>query len=232
MAKIGNHEFPEMSIDEAIRAAKILVDDFQGKPNDINNFAEAMGHKSANSGAFFYKVADLRRYGLVESRGDIQATNLAKMIVHPKNNSELQSSINQMIENADAWIILYKRLKTKSPTLEQFRTQLMDITNDREKASKEADRIRKLYIDVILRYKKDEGDSSSDEGNESISSPNQSTTKEPRIGNNMIEAKSGSVYISIPKNKSSIHIARKLLDILELQVEDTADPESTIENSS
>ena len=106
MGKIGNYEYPELSVAEAIKIAEILVKDFQGKAVDLDNFAKAIGHKTYNSGSFYNKLADMRKYGLMDKK-EVEATELSQIIANPKDTNERQQAINKIISN----ITLFERLK-------------------------------------------------------------------------------------------------------------------------
>ncbi|MBS3080931.1 hypothetical protein J4221_05645 [Candidatus Pacearchaeota archaeon] len=208
MGKIGNYEYPELSISEALKIAEILVKDFQGKASDLDNFAKAIGHKTYNSGSFYNKLADMRRYGLMDKK-EVEATELSKIIAHPKDNAERQQAINKAITNITLFERLKERLKTKNPALEQFRTQLIEVTQDRNKTSNDAEKIRKIYIEAL---------SNINENIELNKEINTDRTKRENKGN-MISANIGDVLIEMPKDKRYIKIAENLLQNLKAQIE-------------
>jgi uncharacterized tellurite resistance protein B-like protein len=212
MGKIGSYEYPELSVSEAIRVAEILVKDFQAKAGDLDNFAKAIGHKTYNSGSFYYKLADMRKYGLMDKR-EVEATPLAEIIANPKDTSEKQGAINKMISNISLFEKLKERLKTKNPALEQFRTQLIEVSQDRTKASKEAEKIRKIYIEAMSYTNENIEEIKNDDEKE-----NKSKQKRTQ-SDNMISANSGEVYIEMPKDKRYLKVVENLLSNLKLQLE-------------
>ncbi len=146
MGKIGNYDYPETRIEECLRIAKVLVNEFPNGVNDINAFATAIGHKSANSGGYLVKIADVRKYNLMDKR-IYKATHLADIIANPKNNSEKDDALNKMVFGVSLFKLLNDRLRTKSPTVEQLKTQLIDLTSDRNTASKDSEKIEKfIYL--------------------------------------------------------------------------------------
>lgn len=154
MGKIGSYEYPETKVGECLRVAKILVKEFGKKADNPDAFASGIGHKTANSGAFLFKIGDVRKFNLMDKR-EYKATNLAEILSDPKNGAEENEALKKMIFGVSLFKILYDKLRTTSPTVEQTRTQLMEITGDRNKSSKEAEKIRKIYISAMT-YIRDE----------------------------------------------------------------------------
>jgi hypothetical protein len=73
--------FPQMTLKDAVDA--IVVAGQNGPSHSVDAFAAYMGHQTTNSGAFKYKLAALRDYGLI-SRGDrerVTITELAQELV-------------------------------------------------------------------------------------------------------------------------------------------------------
>jgi hypothetical protein len=73
--------FPQMTVKDAVDA--IVVAGQNGPSHSVDAFAAYMGHQTTNSGAFKYKLAALRDYGLI-SRGDrerVTLTELAEKLV-------------------------------------------------------------------------------------------------------------------------------------------------------
>jgi hypothetical protein len=66
--------FPQLTLQEAVDA--IVVAGQNGASHSLDAFAAYMGHQTANSGAFRYKLAALRDYGLL-SRGDRERVSLS-----------------------------------------------------------------------------------------------------------------------------------------------------------
>lgn len=206
MGKIGTYEYPEISVEETIKIAELLVNEFHKKVSDVNVFAERVGHKSSSSGTFLVKMGDVRKYGIMEKR-DYQATKRAEILANPTTPQEKNQETKDMILGVPLFEKLNSRLKTKSPTLEQFRTQLIEVTNDREKGSKEAEKIRKIYIDAISHIREDQQqqptDSFNNMGQELI---------QPQGNSDLILLRAGNYNLSLPKNDSSISV---LITILE-----------------
>lgn len=204
MGKIGIYDYPEISIDEAIRIAEVLVNDFHKKVKDNNEFASRLGHKSSSSGTFLVKMGNIRKYGLMENRS-YRSTKRSEILANPKSPEEKSQVIKEMIESIPLFEKLNNRLKTKSPTPEQFRTQLIEVTGDREKSSKEAEKIRKVYIDAISHLRENfmEEEKTDDK-----------PLKKRKVADNMILLQSGDVDISLPNSANNIDVLITILQNL------------------
>lgn len=210
MGKIANYEYPETSIEECLRVARVLIQDFQGKANDLNAFATAIGHKSTNSGTFLNKIADVRKYNLMDKR-EYRATNLAQIIIHPKDDNEKNSSIKEMIFSVPLFKTLFERLKTKSPTIEQVKIQLIEVTSERDKASKEAEVIRKVYIDAIT-YIKDTTERQLQSQFGVNDNMDNLAVNLPQGNEDILILRAGKVNLNLPKDDAHIEI---LISVLE-----------------
>ena len=126
-----------------------------GEAKDEKNFASAIGHKNVKSGGYLQKIADLRRYGFME-KGRFIATSNSKKIIQPLTNEEKQEALNECIMSVNLWRDLYDRLGDEIPSPEDFKIHLAEI-GDRDRAYKEGDTIRNLYIDAMKHYDKGVG---------------------------------------------------------------------------
>lgn len=167
-------------------------------------------------------MADLRKYGLVESRG-ITATERAKHIVKPFNSNERNEEISKAVTEIKLWHALYKRIGSNIPSSEDFKIHLAEVTKDRDKAISQGDYIRNIYKDAVSFLTKESGITVSKDGSEtslqdkSITGMKGNQTM-PLVDENMIDGKLGEVYIQMPKNSVSVQIAQKLLEMMELKI--------------
>lgn len=208
MGKIGTYDYPEISVEEAVKIAGILVNDFHKKVTDNNEFASRVGHKSAGSGTFLVKMGDIRKFGIMDKR-EYQATKRAEILANPTTSQEKNQEIKEMVFSIPLFEKLNSRLKTKSPTIEQFRTQLIEITGDREKGSKEAEKIRKVYIDATSNIK--EGHSNQEQLNDPFNNMNQELTQQ-QGSSDLILFRAGSYNLSLPKDDANIQVLITLLE--------------------
>lgn len=153
MAKIGSYKYPNrLDPEEAIKITEKLVNTFNGSPSSKDSFAQSIGHKSSNSGAFMQKVSDLRKYGIIKKRG-LEATKLAEKIIHPKNDAEKKKAQFEMMKNIPLFNKLYKRLDGQEPEGDLW-VHLNEITGSNSKKAKDnEEKISKLYK-RMLTYSK------------------------------------------------------------------------------
>ena len=223
MPKIGSYDYPRTQLGTLLKAIEVLIKKFHGEAKEEKTFAETIGHKTLKSGGYILKIADLRKYGLMENRGFI-ATKRAKHIVEPLNANERSEALSEAVKEISLWRDLYAKIGKSTPSVEDFKIQLVQVTGNRDRAVKDGDIIRKLYIDAIehlsdsevKQESKESGFSDNDKSNNQ-----ESFTKPPKVdGITMIEAKAGNVYIAMPKDSKSIDIAKKLIEILSMQIEE------------
>src|SRR3989338_5542713 len=99
MPKLGNHEYPDMDVDVSLELAKKIETTFNSKSAPQSAIAETLGHKTDKSGPFQMKLSDLRKYGLIEGRGDVKTTDLTKrLFLHPSDD-EYNQAIAELIKN-------------------------------------------------------------------------------------------------------------------------------------
>ncbi|HCE95586.1 MAG TPA: hypothetical protein DER04_02315 [Holosporales bacterium] len=222
MPKTKKIEYPNIGIDEAIRVVSTLIEKLNGEVKNLDAFASMVGH-TAKSGAFLVKLGDLRKYALLEPRGGVKATSLAKTIVHPLNEQEKQESINKMIMNVELWRLLYQKIGKNYPTDEQFWSYIMEVTNcERNEAIKEADKIRKKYKEAMSYYKEGEGFTTTEKQTDAPQAENsqgkqkQIPRSNPQGDSNMTEIKFEEIYISFPRG--NLDAAETAKELIEMQI--------------
>ncbi len=214
MGKIGNYEYPDTKFEEILRIINIFESQLQGKVENPNSLATAVGHESVKSSTFYNKITDARRYGLIEPR-EWKTTPIAKKLTYPNIEQERDNALREAIFRVELWKLIYEKSRNSIPDDAHFRVILQEITKeDRGVIAKESDKIRKLYIGVVSRL----GGVYPTESTQQVNKPEQAN-KPITLNENMIEGKAGNVYIAMPKNSKSIEIAKKLIDILSMQIE-------------
>lgn len=212
MAKLDGMRYPsKMTAEEAVKIAKIVVEEFDGEVGSEEAFAQAIGHSTANSGSFIKKVADARSYGILPNRG-LKATDLAHRVAHPKNDAERREAIFEMYQNVPLLSELYNQLNGSEPpsTLWSVLTEITDAS--RSDAKTAADVVRTHY-EEMLKYDLDETSTSKE--TESQQKSKESTTVVQTVNN----ADESSIYLKIggdehhfaEVNDLNIEIAVKIL---------------------
>jgi len=215
MGKIGTYEYPDTQFGTLLKAVEILYTKFKGKANDEKTFAEALGHKTNKSGGFLMKLADLRKYGLIEKRG-ISITQKAKDIFIFIKPETKKQALNDAIMEIRLWKELYERLETTSPSSEDFKLQLAELTSDTEKVVSQCSNIRNLYIDAMNYFTVNSDNPTDDvqkpKFDNNLTGKPKSTNNEEQVPENLIALKSGEINITLPRSDDNIKIIKSILD--------------------
>jgi len=150
MGSIDGEKFPDIDAQTAVEIADILVNTFGGEPSSEEAFAQEVGHKSSDSGAYRGKIADVRRYGILPSRG-LNPTDLAHCVANPRNQEEERKAMFEMYKNISLFAKLYNHLDGQTPTGDFWRILTEITTANPADARDVATEIEKKYREM-LRY--------------------------------------------------------------------------------
>lgn len=82
-----------------------------GADHSRDAFASYLGHDTTNSGGFKRKLASMKDWGLVETRGDrVVITDRGMRIAHPRAEDDEQSAIREAFLEADVFAETYRAL--------------------------------------------------------------------------------------------------------------------------
>lgn len=224
MANLGTYEYPKMTISKALEIAKQFEQKLDGK-SSIKTFAEALGHTNMQSGTFIVKMAELRKYGIVEGRGDITLSQATQIVLHPKNEAEFDEKLKELFFKVELWKKVYDRLKGNMPTTD-FWITLCDISGvDRNTAQKQEAIIRKLYIDFLTKLhtgstiKSPQGATMQIQEQRVSSQNPQSEVK--TIGATIkLDVDTKDLHLTYPLDESSIDIIKSSLDYLKKKMKE------------
>jgi len=152
MGKIGAYEYPDISLRECEKIAKIIEDKLD-REIKVEALATLLGHKDHRSGAYRQKLASLKRWGLSDGK---KLTDLADKLLHPMEG-EKWMWIFEAIKKVQLFWELLKRNPDHTPSYEDFWKELVSICQvSRGDAEKEARKIYPIYkdaIDYLVRLK-------------------------------------------------------------------------------
>ena|SRR3989344_1605438 len=208
MGKIASYEYPSTKIGTIVKAVEVLWKTFKGEAKDEMTFATALQHKSNKSGGFLQKMADLRRYGFVDKRG-IVITERGKRVIEYLKPEEKNQALSEAVMSINLWKDLHKRLGQKTPSSDDFKIQLVELTGDRDSSIAQSEEIRNLYIDAMNFYTEEIGKAVKENSNEENNPKKKDVIKVPE---NLIYLKSGEVNIELPRNDINIGILKSILD--------------------
>jgi len=147
MAKIGNYSYPDISVAEANRIAKLIYD-FPSHSMSVKMLAEKLGI-SARGGWTGMILFSLKKYGLVDGRGTLRTTELAERLVNPKNNQELAVTKEVVFNKIDLWVKVRKDYGEKVPSSEFWGYLSEKLPVDRTMAQSKYEKIAKLYTESV-----------------------------------------------------------------------------------
>ena len=107
MAKIGTYSYPDIRFGDAVEIAGRVLSKSNGSVT-VKGLAWELG-MAENSGTLFGKIAALRDFGLVEGRGELRVSDLARGILHPANPEEGRQSKIHAFQRVDLLRALYEK---------------------------------------------------------------------------------------------------------------------------
>jgi len=148
MPSIGQYEYPAMNVATAIDAAKKVATQFKGQPFDRVPLAAALGYKTAGSGAFNQTLADLRRFGVVDGRGDsMQVSALAQKLAVPTSKEEYAGVVLELINRVPLFKALYEHYSGSAPSEEDLLATLINLTKaERTEVQGVVGRVRANFV--------------------------------------------------------------------------------------
>jgi hypothetical protein len=176
MGSIDGEKYPDIDAQAAVEIADLLVNTFGGEPSSEEAFAQEVGHKSSDSGAYRGKIADVRRYGILPSRG-LSPTDLAHRVANPRNDEEERKAMFEMYRNISLFSKLYNHLDGQTPNGDFWRILTEITTANPADAREEATEIEKKYREM-LRYEPKNDTDESDSTYTSSNAENPSAAKQ------------------------------------------------------
>lgn len=142
----------QINATKAVEYAKKIVNEYKSGSITTAALAHTMGHENDKSGTFLVKLADLKRYGILESKGDgLYATDLAKRLSAWTSEEEKENALREMVFNITIFKQLYDAFQSnRAPSESEILSQLLNITKkDRAELQSISGEIRKFYIDAM-----------------------------------------------------------------------------------
>lgn len=147
IVKVGGHSIPRYDFSTALENIEVLVNDFNGEIKNHDNFAQAIGHSTSNSGAYSRKRGDLKKFGLVDSSWN--ATDLAQRLVHPKSDKEEKDAKFEALQNIELLSKLYDYTDGEKPG-DEFWIKISEVADTKPAEAKDAeDKVKSLYREML-----------------------------------------------------------------------------------
>lgn len=148
MGKIGPHEYPDIDPEEALSITKTILDHFGDKieQEEREKLAGILGHEGADSGAFRNKLTALKRYGLFDGRGTLEATELADLAM-----DEESDLYRPMLQNIDIINDAYTFFDGQPVPMSDWIDYLENIESGTGLDRTEATKLRRIYLKFVER---------------------------------------------------------------------------------
>ncbi len=217
MGKLGSVEYPDITLESALnylsKAYRVLSEGI-----GADGLAQALELK-LHTGNFARALAGLRKFGLVEGRGILKVSELSKQILYGFTQQDKEKARAAAWLNVEIIREIYQRYKTSVPEQSgEFLAFLSKITGaDPAEVQSKANFIRNLVAEAVNDLKVLEGKPAAAEAH----LQSQRTLEEvitPVTPTGLVDAKLGDVYIRIPRTVEGLEIAKKLIELLALQV--------------
>jgi len=213
--KVGKYDIPQFRLHPYLdEATKILYENFKSdEATNLLTVAQLLGHKTDKSGGFLTKMADMRSYGLITSRG-IKVTDLGKKLTYGETEEDKNEAYKEALLTIPLWKELYSKFGKTLPT-SNFWAQLSKISGlEAPDAQKVEEIVRKAYLDDF-QYVKD--GKKEEKGRLGMEQPDQLDTSTATI-----EVKVGAYYQKLPYTEEGVKLAKGFLDLLENQMKSKA----------
>lgn len=192
MPKVGDEKYPELSVESAVEIADVLVNQYGGEAKSEEAFAQSLGHSSSNSGSYLTKVADVRRYGLIQSRG-LQATDLAYQAANPRDDQELAEAKFKVYRNIDVLSEIYDSLNGNDPP-EDFWRVISEVTGANPKDARDAEKTMEKLYDGMREAEKEAQKSRKDAEHQKETEESSAKSSESTIAG---QAEGAAIYVRI-----------------------------------
>ncbi|MBI4339849.1 MAG: hypothetical protein HY680_07830 [Chloroflexi bacterium] len=153
MAKLGTYSYPDIRFGDAVEIAARILGKFSGAVT-VKGLAWELG-MAENSGTLFAKIAALRDFGLVEGRGELRVSDLARRILNPATPEERREASIQAFQRVELLRALYERFEGEAADDTGLLEGLEEITKaPREEIVRRFTLIQKHLADAARAMKR------------------------------------------------------------------------------
>ncbi|MDO8474336.1 MAG: hypothetical protein Q7S62_02230 [bacterium] len=179
-----------------------------------------------NSGTLFAKIAALRDFGLVEGRGELRISDLARRIIHPANPEESRQARIEAFHRVDLLRALYEKFEGEAPDDSALLITLEEITKaPREEIVRRFSLIQKHLGDVARAMRPISAPMSaehppSSQPRFSATSPQEEhPSQEPLADSSVLYLVAGEARLNVPLTPEYIDVAIGLLRAMRTSLE-------------
>ena len=127
MAKLGNAEYPETSLSECLRIARLIQTDFGGEVRR-SGLAHVLG-MSPSGGAFAARLGSMRIWGIIEGRSALRLTSTAgRVVATDAVPGEVSRGMTSLVRSVPLFVQLHDRLQLGAVDRGVLGATLQEIT--------------------------------------------------------------------------------------------------------
>lgn len=211
--KVGKYDIPTLHLQpNLVQDTRTLYETFKSdEAPDPLTVAKLLGHKTDKSGGFLTKLADLRSYGLITSRG-IKITDLGKKLTYGTSDIEKNEAFKEALLNIPLWKELYSRFGKTLPT-SNFWAKLTEITGlEAPDAQKVEENVRNAYLADFQYVREEKKPDKGDKGMEGQDNIDKNQAKQPEG----IEQLTLGSNIKVWLPKGDVEAAKKAIQLIRL----------------
>jgi len=217
--RIGNFIVPDNPnrLPRLVLVAKKIYDTYKGDviPNYRKNdaLAQLLGYTSANNGAYLGIISALKAYGLIEGRGNIKVSEVAKKVTYG-NEDEKRIALLTAFLKIPLWKTLYDRYRLELPT-QDFWAKLQHITGCEAPEAKSMEKfITEAFNADANLIKSVKITTNTGEG----LMLKEKLTMGAVLSGEFIEVTAGQFYQRLPLSIESIEVVEAMLKVLKSQL--------------
>ncbi len=221
MAKLGTYSYPDIRFGDAVEIAGRVLSKFKGSVT-VKGLAWELG-MAENSGTLFAKIAALRDFGLVEGRGELRVSDLARKILHPANPEERREASIQAFQRVELLRAMYERFEGETPDDTSLLMALEETTKaPREEIVRRFTLIQKHLTDAARVMRKAQIEavvSANGSGVAAVGAPAEANVAQVLAGGTGLSLVAGEAKLTAPLTLEYIDLAINLLRTMRVSLE-------------
>jgi hypothetical protein len=144
MARLGEYEYPDVTVEEAAALSKKLADDFDNGQAAKDDIVKRLGFKTASHDDFAKHLRTLQQFGIVNvGKERVRRTRLMRRLTDPRMQPGYAAALGEAALNVPVFRAIYQWLNGQVPAnKEEFVAAVVGVTRvDMRKEEAEIDRL-------------------------------------------------------------------------------------------
>jgi hypothetical protein len=211
MVKVGSYYYPSRKVAPMVESIRLIGEKLKSNSASLEVIASILGYKSTQNGAFRHTLADLRKYGLIDGRGnEIKLSELAHKILAP-NMGEEKEAYREMIFRMPLWKEIYDKFG-KNPS--DFSVAIQKIAGiNRLEADAVKNEIGKLYIDAVSKISNEIGSTEGDNMNQQMAPQQQEPSAKFDLNKDVLTFSAEGISLKITNDPEHLEKAGAFINL-------------------